>query len=62
MIYTERELKEWWTRKAKSAQRDILDRMLEVTGSEFANSLMDRWLDSEPFSEKQLAAIRKWDR
>ncbi len=68
MIYSDEELKKWWADLAQSTKSDLIATMVDkMSHSEFALSLANQYADHArgvgcPFSPKQLAAIRKWQR
>lgn len=63
MTYTDEELKRWWDGLGHSGQAGLLGHMLsQSSNTDFAASLCRQYADGKPFSPKQLAAIRKWDR
>jgi hypothetical protein len=63
MIYSNEELLRWWKGLAKSAQLDLLARMVDrMSDPTFALSLVAQYERGKDFTPNQLAAIRKWDR
>lgn len=63
MEYSDEELKRWWNGVSKSEQMEILATMIELMyNPAFAISLSKQYETGRPFSAKQIAAIRKWEK
>lgn len=61
MIHTYKENQDWWDRLSNTSKVEIFDRIEEVN-PEFAESLDEQWKAGKKLSEKQLSALRKWDK
>jgi murein L,D-transpeptidase YafK len=64
MLYSDKELLNWWKGLARSDQEASLNRMVKRARTYeyrlFAQDLRKQYDSGKPFSPKQLAIIRKW--
>lgn len=61
MIYTDEQLKRWWSGLSKQDQREILGTMCDkMAHKDFALSLSRQYQQGKEFSPSQLHHIRKW--